>query len=96
MHSKDEEGVCTGFINMLPGNIILVKIHAMLHFLPITLHMFKPDTTRIIRNLLKKQFVNIEHIQMRRNLDQLFVSPAHSTKWNTYYIMCIRAQSTNI
>ena len=46
-----------------------------------TLHnVSKPHTNRIIRSLLKTHFVKTKHIKMRRDIDELFVSPEHLDK----------------
>ena len=46
-----------------------------------TLHnVSKPPTNLIIKSLLKAHFVKIKHIKMRRDIDELFVSPKHLQK----------------
>ena len=42
--------------------------------------MSKSHINRIVRNLLKMQFVKIKHIKLRRHFDQYFVSLEHSRK----------------
>ena len=46
-----------------------------------TLHnVSKPHTNRIIRSLLKTHFIKTKHMKMRRDIDELFVSPEHLVK----------------
>ena len=46
-----------------------------------TLHnVSRPRTNQIIRSLLKTHFVKTKHIKMRRDIDELFVSPEHLEK----------------
>ena len=42
----------------------------------------KPHTNQIIRSLLNTYFVKTKHIKMRRNIDELFVSPEHLKKYS--------------
>ena len=44
------------------------------------MYILKPHENERIKSLIKMYFVEITHIEMRRNFDKFIVSPEHSTK----------------